>query len=47
MLYTVVIVYAKLMYLNHLAKTSTVQLRKSGTLKIIRHVVCINKCKFD
>ena len=34
MLYTVVIVYAKLMYLNHLAKKSTAQLRKSGTIKM-------------
>jgi hypothetical protein len=33
-LYTVVIVYFKLMYLNQLAKKSTAQLRKSGTLKM-------------
>jgi glycopeptide antibiotics resistance protein len=32
--YTVVIVYFKLMYLNQLAKKSTAQLRKSGTLKM-------------
>ena len=41
--YTVVIVYFKLMYLNQLAKKSTAQLRKSGTFSKLNQTCVVHK----
>jgi len=43
MLYTAVIVYFKLMYLNQLAKKSTAQLRKSGTFSKLNQTCVVYK----